>query len=120
MNVLTLGGSCINLSGETGVSSLHVCNATPQNLYRNTTHIFQTINGASSFAQLDAGGIQVNVAGTAIATNATGPFLYTSAGAGAPTGAPTHAAAGRAAIYVDTTNHTICFYEQPTTTWTCK
>lgn len=119
-NVLTRAAGCVNLFNEAATEAIHLCNTVPQNVYRNTTHVFQSADALTNFGQIDVGGAQINVAGTAIATNAVGPFLYTSAGAGAPTGVPTHAAAGRAAIYVDTTNHTICFYEQPTTTWTCK
>lgn len=46
--------------------------------------------------------------GSAIATNAVGPFLYLTTSAGIPTGAPTALASG-AAITVDSTNHQLYF-----------
>jgi hypothetical protein len=49
--------------------------------------------------------------GAANPTSSTGNFLYVSACAGAPTGAPTQAAAGRVALTFDTTNHKLWMHD---------
>lgn len=50
-------------------------------------------------------------ASAALATNATGPFIYLNTTAGVPTGVPTNSGAGHAAVIIDTTNHKICWQE---------
>lgn len=55
--------------------------------------------------------------GTAIATTASGPFFYLTTSAGAPTGLPEAAGAGKTACEYDTTNHKIWCYDQPAGAW---
>jgi len=55
VDAITLGGGCVNfLNGVNGLMA--VCNTTPQNVFRNTTHIFQTLAGAVDVAKLQAAG----------------------------------------------------------------
>jgi hypothetical protein len=57
--------------------------------------------------------------GVALATTATDPFPFIPTMAGTPTGTPTFAAAGQAALIIDTTNHKLCWYEQVNSAWKC-
>jgi len=60
--------------------------------------------------------LSIVIGKSAIATNATDGFPYIPANAGAPTGVPT-AQTGFVAMYYDTTNHKIWFYDTNTSTW---
>lgn len=62
-------------------------------------------------------GSEFILAVNANATSATSGYVYVNACAGAPTGVPGQAGAGKIAISYDTTNHKIWFYDQPAAAW---
>lgn len=79
--------------------------------------VFQT--NATTAMQMDSSQNVLLSNTSALATNAVSPFAYISTSAGAPTGVPGAAAAGRSAITIDSTNHKICWYESAGGAWKC-
>jgi hypothetical protein len=66
-----MGGGCVNfLNGVNGLMAL--CNTVPENVFRNTSHIFQTLAGAADLAKFQAAG----------GADTTGMLLTVNNGAG--------------------------------------
>ena len=104
-NIYNVDGSYLEIESGVGNATGLKLHAGAGSIYADETFI------ASSDALLGPS--------TAIATTATTPFPYISTAAGAPTGVPGLASAGRSAIEIDSTNHKICWYEYANTAWKC-
>jgi hypothetical protein len=70
VNALTLGGGFQALYGDLGTAAVLLGNTSAQNLYRNTTHIFQNIAGNANFATLTASSLNLG-SGVVYASNGT-------------------------------------------------
>jgi hypothetical protein len=71
VDAITMGGGCVNfLNGVNGLMAL--CNTVPENVFRNTSHIFQTLAGAADLFKLQAAG----------GADTTGMLLTVNNGAG--------------------------------------
>jgi hypothetical protein len=105
---------CTNLSGFAG--EINIINASDNGGGVN----FLQKTGGNSIATLATADLQgLWIGGPALATTAVGPFLFVPAMAGAPTGVPADAAAGRTAVVNDSLNHRLCWYEQVNSAWKC-
>lgn len=73
----------------------------------------------NSAVQYSLGGTGLFGTSLALATGATGPFIYINSVGGTPSGVPTNASVGRIALVFDNANHKICAYDQPVGVWKC-
>lgn len=126
-----IGCNLPTTSPAAALDSLYLCgNFSNANGEINLWNIDSTHQGGFNFRQLTGVGAStslldvelqgVEIGGhnaSAVATNATGPFLYLSTSSGPPTGVPSRAAAGLTACEYDTSGHELWCYDQPLTTW---